>query len=794
VGDRDLRSGAAASVIVALFLSLVSGAPAAPSLAPAAGTPDDPPFSSNVRINDVTAGSQAEVSLAVDPKGNLYAGWIDERMGAMQCGFSGSSDGGKTWGKTELFQNPQGAFSGDPVVTADRNGNLYRLCLYVSSDFFYAVSKSADGGTTWTQWVTFPAGDKPWLAAQDGKLALSYNKATTEFRTSDDDGKTWSAIKTWPGESGSCVMFDPQGNIHLSWGTNTIKYRKSADGGATFGPEKVLGKGNFKHGSPDSGSLTQCAVDPKGEHVYVVWAGDNAGGGQIDDIWLAHSPDGGDSWDAAVEVNDDTNSARNIMASVALDAKGGVHVAWMDDRSAVAEAWYSNSTDHGKSWSKNLRVNDGSPGKWGNWFGHYTQLVVTPAGRVAYAWADNRGGSNDVWFAAAPVGGGGGGGGLAAITVSPATADVTADDVVAFTAAGHDAAGNPVPISPAWSSTGGSVAQDGRFTPDRTGSFTVSASVGAVSGSAKVAVRAGALAALGVDPPAATITVDEKARFGADGQDAKGNPVAVAPQWSSNGGSIDGTGLFAPDAPGKFTVTASASGVSGSAEVTVTPGQVVRLEVSPVAATLRADAALTFTAVGFDSHGNEGPASVEWSVSGGKGAGSITAAGRYVPEKTGSYEIEARAGSLSAAASVEVLPGKVARASLDPSTASLYVGERVTFLVSAEDAKGNQVDEFTTTFSLSEPLGRVSESGEFLAERAGSGTLKATVADKEVKTSATARITVRAAPFGAPGGAATWPLLGVIVVTSAVLGTALVAWKKRRSRRAVRDYWSYRTC
>src|SRR5262245_30811027 len=73
--------------------------------------PPPPPttWSATVRINDdATAEQQREVSVAVDARGNWYAGWMDRRRGAGElddCAFAGSSDG-VAWTENELYKGP----------------------------------------------------------------------------------------------------------------------------------------------------------------------------------------------------------------------------------------------------------------------------------------------------------------------------------------------------------------------------------------------------------------------------------------------------------------------------------------------------------------------------------------------------------------------------------------------------------------------------------------------------------------------------------------------------------------
>ena len=142
-----------------------------------------------------------------------------------------------------------------------------------------------------------------------------------------------------------------------------------------------------------------------------------------------------------------------------------------------------------------------------------------------------------------------------------------------FTAAGHDASGNAVAITPAWSATAGTINATGFFTaPVTSGPVTVTATSGGISGTAAATVNAGALSSITVSPGQVTLTNGRSQQFTAAGRDANGNVVAIMPIWSATAGTINATGFFtAPAASGTITVTATSGSVSGNATVYAVP-------------------------------------------------------------------------------------------------------------------------------------------------------------------------------------------------------------------------------
>ena len=131
---------------------------------------------------------------------------------------------------------------------------------------------------------------------------------------------------------------------------------------------------------------------------------------------------------------------------------------------------------------------------------------------------------------------------LASIDVTPAgPATIPVGETQAFGASGVDSFGNPVTISPAWSSTLGSFAPTSgpstSFTATSAGSGTVQATVGSISGLASITVSA---ASVNVAPLAAVTASSENASTGqlavkaVDGS-ADGYPGDYTHEWATLG-------------------------------------------------------------------------------------------------------------------------------------------------------------------------------------------------------------------------------------------------------------------
>ncbi len=309
------------------------------------------------------------------------------------------------------------------------------------------------------------------------------------------------------------------------------------------------------------------------------------------------------------------------------------------------------------------------------------------------------------------------------VTRNPDTLAVTTSKQ--FIAIARDADGNVVGINPTWSvaAGGGSISSSGLFTAAAViGDFanTVKATYGSLSGTASVTVIAGPLASITVTPTPTTLSIGGTQQYTAVGKDAGGNTVAISPTWSvcCGSGTISSSGLFtAGTTPGTFTnaVYATSGGVSGHATVTVIPGPLATISVTPNPSLLVVGATQQLTAVGRDAGGNPVAITPVWSVV--AGGGTISASGLFTAGGTpGTFANTAKAtsGGISGTATVNVTAGALATITVTPNPASMSVGATQQFTAVGRDAGGNVV-HFTPTWSVVAGGGSVSDDGLFTA-------------------------------------------------------------------------------
>jgi hypothetical protein len=221
------------------------------------------------------------------------------------------------------------------------------------------VSVSHDGGLTWSAPVdlTTVAGH-PALPAHYGTEtpAMVAGPGGTVYAIAD------SNLPSTVTAANQLVMYKSTNN-GASWKGSLIPFKLATQFEAIASP--------------------QAAIDPRTGEIYVtvnVQAGKPGTFVGAQSVYVMHSSNGGSSWSAPVNAVDPSArfSYDQYDPGISVAPDGRVDVAWMDYRtdpyyklgpsgkpvagSSAAERYYdiyaASSTDHGATWSKNVRVSD----------------------------------------------------------------------------------------------------------------------------------------------------------------------------------------------------------------------------------------------------------------------------------------------------------------------------------------------------------------------------------------------------------------------------------------------------
>jgi hypothetical protein len=178
----------------------------------------------------------------------------------------------------------------------------------------------------------------------------------------------------------------------------------------------------------------------------------------------------------------------------------------------------------------------------------------------------------------------------------------------------------------------------------------------ACGGSTPSEPAAGPLAVVTVSPANTSLAAHSTQRFTATGADAAGKDVPLgAITWAvtAGGGVIDSSGLFASGAAtGVFngTIAATSGGLTGHATLTVGPGALKAIRVTPGLASLPIGGTQQFFASGEDADGNLFPIAATWTLKSGGGTLTLAACSLREPSRATSRPPSAPAATPSRAA------------------------------------------------------------------------------------------------------------------------------------------------
>lgn len=163
------------------------------------------------------------------------------------------------------------------------------------------------------------------------------------------------------------VVFQDDSMVGMVSKRADILFQKSTDGGATWLAQDLLIKrGNVFACYPD------ITTDSEGA-VYIVYTEG------VDNLhshaYCVRSTDGGATWSASVAMDDNANPTAIGWARIVPDSADNLFAAWNGNHDGLLHIWSSVSTDHGATWSPNVRVDDDTV-PMGS---YHTDIAVQPA-------------------------------------------------------------------------------------------------------------------------------------------------------------------------------------------------------------------------------------------------------------------------------------------------------------------------------------------------------------------------------------------------------------------------------
>ena len=296
---------------------------------------------------------------------------------------------------------------------------------------------------------------------------------------------------------------------------------------------------------------------------------------------------------------------------------------------------------------------------------------------------------------------------LLSVAVSPATAAIAVGTAQQFTAIGtFDDGSTQLLTSVTWSASPISVSTidaSGLATAVGTGTTTISAISGTVSGSASLTVSAATLVSIAVTPANSSMSIGTTKQFTATGtfSDSSTQDITSTALWSSSSAAvvtINNQGLASSVATGTATVTATVGTVSGSTQLTVSTAHLVSISISPTNPTIAKGTSIKFTATGTFSDGSTSTklSGLSWKSS-KPNLAQVRSSGIAHGKKNGSVTIRASASGITGTTSLTVSSGTLASIAISPLAPSVAVGTTQQFVATGNFSDGTVQDVTLTT-------------------------------------------------------------------------------------------------
>jgi len=286
-------------------------------------------WTSSIQVSNITTsfGDQQFPAIAVDPmnKSNIYIVWQDERNDDGDIYVCSSSDGGETWSNDTLINEdtPDNTYQWYPAIACDTKGNVFVVW--------------SDNSNMFNDW--------------DIKLSVS-----------NDLGKSWSEPLTVNDEYldnanqiKPDIHIDNNDIIYVVWeddrnNEKQIFFSKSKNSGKSFQKDITISK--LKDFT--SSRVPDISVD-ENNNLFIVWLEDF---NSLYNVYFTRSMDAGSHFSTPLRVNDLLDKCQaDAHPVVQADYKGNIYVAWADYRD-FNHIYISYSTDNGKSFSSNERIDD----------------------------------------------------------------------------------------------------------------------------------------------------------------------------------------------------------------------------------------------------------------------------------------------------------------------------------------------------------------------------------------------------------------------------------------------------
>jgi hypothetical protein len=231
-----------------------------------------------------------------------------------------------------------------------------------------------------------------------------YGKSWSESFRVDDDGR--SSVQC---DSPTIAVDKNTGHVFVAWkdnrtGVAKVYVDKSVDGGVSFGSDVLVYNWHSDYVATWLPFTVNIEVGDAGK-IYAAWIAYYSDSYTDCDIFFASSNDDGQTFNTPITVNPAEAGVRLTHPWIAVDAGNVLYVAYLKSNSTFSGVFLAKSLNGGESFEAAVKVNDDTTRRYRGG----VQVVVSPDGKIHLVWTDSRAGDGtqymDIYYATSSDGG-----------------------------------------------------------------------------------------------------------------------------------------------------------------------------------------------------------------------------------------------------------------------------------------------------------------------------------------------------------------------------------------------------
>jgi hypothetical protein len=337
--------------------------------------------------------------------------WQDETLGVNGTAdifFKRSIDGGATFSDTINLSNNTGD-STDPDITSSNDGDInivWRDDTAGTEQILFQRSNDNGNsfGTGLSEHLTLSNNTakninaiEPRIVSDKANVYVIWSQGNFDrgisdifFKRSTDGGASFSDIinlSSNPNSRSSLPNIEVlENNVYTAWSDNPfnngeVNYRRSTDGGASFGDIINL--------SNNTGDSIRPEITVSGSDVFIVWQNQATKG---DNVFFKRSTDGGASFDNMINLSNSRGDSTD--PEISVNNSSSVYTVWQNHaiNNTIHDIFFRGSTDRGDTFGNviNLSNNQGDSTN--------PDIASTNDGTAYIVWIENIKGKSKVFF------------------------------------------------------------------------------------------------------------------------------------------------------------------------------------------------------------------------------------------------------------------------------------------------------------------------------------------------------------------------------------------------------------